>query len=52
MSITICYAVIFLLEACILLQYCRNLFTAGRSACISAHHTGSWLFYLISGFFS
>lgn len=32
MTITICYAVIYFLEACILLQYCRNLFTGKRSA--------------------
>lgn len=28
MSISICYAVIYILEACILLQYCRNLFSS------------------------
>ena len=28
MSISICYAVIYILEACILWQYCRNLFSS------------------------
>ena len=51
MSITICYAVIFLLEACILLQYCRNLFTAGRSAAFRLTTLAVGYFILFLGSF-
>ena len=36
MSISICYAIIYILEACILWQYCRNLFSSKYSRQVEA----------------
>ena len=51
MSITICYAVIYFLEACILLQYCRNLFTGKRSAAFRITALTVGYFILFAGSF-
>ena len=51
MTITICYAVIYFLEACILLQYCRNLFTWKRSAAFRITALTVGYFILFAGSF-